>query len=335
MNINYSVSIAFYKRCMFLFTQLFLLSGILAISSQTVQGSDDNLIWKFDYREIFYDIAFPDHQNAVVVGAFGRVLLTHDKYKNLWQIRNSNTKELLTCVSFVDEKNGWAAGHGGVIIHTGDGGQTWKIQRESSMQNQPLFDIYFTSERVGYACGNFETLIKTTDGGKSWRNLSLGLDDMFDAGLFGLFFLDDDTGYAVGEFGGIVRTKDGGKTWHLLKNDDYQGSFFGILPLSDGILLVYGISGKIMRSDDNGKTWGHIAVDTKQRLFRAAFNGKDVVVAGSSGTLLVSHDLGKSFIPFTHNKNVVSFAGICPHPEDGFVCVGERGTIYHINPSRK
>lgn len=59
------------------------------------------------------------------------------------------------------------------------------------------------------------------------------------------------------------------------------------------------------------------------------------VAVGSSRMLLVSHDLGKSFIPTTHNKDVISFAGIDPHPEHGFVCVRERGTIYHINPSRK
>ncbi len=296
---------------------------------------EESVIWRYDFRDIFYDIAFLDKQNAVIVGAMGRVLITHETYKNLWRVCNSGTRELLTSLSFVDEKNGWTAGHGGVIIHTTDGGKTWTIQRESSNQNQPLFDIHFISQNVGYACGNFETLIKTTDGGKTWQDLVIGLDHMFDASLFGLHFFDENTGIVVGEFGGIIQTRDGGKTWHLLKDSGYQGSFFGIIPLSPWNLLVHGISGKVMRSDDNGQTWQDVAVNSKQRLFRAAFNGKDIMIAGSSGTLLVSHDLGKSFTPYNHDKDVTSFAGIRTHPAGGFVCVGERGTIFHIKTLEK
>ena len=64
-----------------------------------------------------YDIAFIDSENAVVVGAVGRILKTHEKYKNLWRIQDPGTTELLTCVSFIDDRNGWAGGYGGIVLH--------------------------------------------------------------------------------------------------------------------------------------------------------------------------------------------------------------------------
>lgn len=310
---------------------LFLFFHILPFLSPPAALAEASDIWRYDFRDIFYDIAFLDDQNAVIVGAMGRVLRTHATYRNLWSVRNSGTRELLTCLSFVDEKNGWAAGHGGIVLHTADGGSTWTTQRKSSVRNEPLSDIHFVSKHVGYACGSFETLIKTTDGGKTWLDLSIGLDQMFDAGLFGLHFFDEDNGFAVGEFGGIIQTRDGGKTWEL-KESGYRGSYFGILPLSSEKFIVYGISGKVMRSEDKGQTWEDVSVGSVQRLFMAAFDEKDLIIVGSSGTIFFSHDMGKSFKPYRHDKDITSFAGVCTHPENGFLCVGERGTIFHIDP---
>ena len=176
----------------------------------------------------FYDIAFLNEETAVIVGARGRVLVSHPKYTNLWSPRDSGTKELLTCLSFVDEKNGWAAGHGGVILHTEDGGNTWRIQRESSPENNPLFDIQFLSPSVGYACGAYDTFLKTTDGGKTWTLTAPGSDYIYN----GLAFLDEETGYLVGEFGTVLRTRDGGNSWEKLDLGGYEGSLFGITLLS-------------------------------------------------------------------------------------------------------
>jgi len=293
---------------------------------------ENSKIWKYDYRDIFYDIAFPDSDTAVIVGAGGRVLKTHEKYKNLWSIRDSGTTELLTCLSFVDDKNGWAGGYGGIVLHTTDGGTTWEVRKEASDGSQPIFDIQFVSHAVGYASGNFELLIKTTDGGKTWSDLSLNLDRMFDAGLFNLHFTDENTGYVVGEFGGIARTRDGGVSWEWIDQGGYEGTFFGMISLSPEIIIVHGISGKILRTEDGGATWYSPPKITHQRLFRSAYDGKTLVVVGSTGAILFSRDKGKTFDLFPHNQSTTSFAGVCVNPSGGFLCVGERGTVFPVIP---
>jgi photosystem II stability/assembly factor-like uncharacterized protein len=305
------------------FLSLALLLLVHCIPSRVFAGEPP--IWAFDFRDVFYDIAFLNEQTAVVVGARGRVLVSHPKYKNLWSPRESGTKELLTCVSFVDERRGWAAGHGGVIIHTEDGGQAWTIQRDSSSENKPILDIQFLSPSVGYACGAYDTFLKTTDGGKTWRLTAPGNDYIYN----GLAFIDEETGYLVGEFGTVLRTTDGGDSWEQLDLGGFDGSLFGITLVSPQTLLVFGIAGGVLRSEDGGRHWVDVAPDQDKSLFRGAAHGDAVVLAGATGTLLVSTDGGKTFLTRV-DKDFISFAGVGAHPEGGFVCLGERGRIDHL-----
>jgi photosystem II stability/assembly factor-like uncharacterized protein len=298
---------------------------LLVVSIPSWASSDEHPIWTFDFRDLFFDIEYLNEETAVIVGARGRVLVSHPKYKNLWSPRDSGTKQALTCVSFADERNGWAAGHGGVIIHTSDGGETWRIQRESSPENSPLFDIQFPTPSVGYACGSYDTFLKTTDGGETWTLTAPGSDYIYS----GLAFLDEETGYLVGEFGTVLRTTDGGKSWERLDLGGYEGSLFGITLLDPQRILVHGVAGSVFRSEDGGQHWVDVSLDQDKSLFRGAVDGDKVVLVGSTGTVLISTDRGKTFL-LRVDKDFISFAGVAAHPRGGFVCVGERGKIDHL-----
>ena len=302
------------------------LSFLAMLLPASAIGSEDP-IWRYDFRDVFYDAAFPNLQDAVIVGARGRVLVTHSRYRNLWCPRDSGTKELLTCLSFVNEREGWAAGHGGIVLHTLDTGRSWEILRESKPENQPLFAVQFLSTREGFACGAFDTFLKTTDGGKTWESLSPGLDTMYN----GMAFLDPRNGYLAGEFGTVLHTSDGGLTWEKLDLGDHRGSWFGILLLSREEILVFGIAGGLMRSQDGGRTWASVPSPTDQSLFRGAANRDEVLLVGASGTILYSPDRGVTF-SLRKDEDLTKFAGVCAHPAGGFLCVGETGKILHIRP---
>ncbi len=279
-------------------------------------------VWTFDFRDSFYEIVYVEKDKAVMIGARGRILVTHPKYNNLWSPRPSMTKELLTCLDFIDNKNGWAAGHAGVIIHTADGGESWEVQKKASMDNQPILDIQFPSKEVGYACGAFDSFFKTTDGGKTWKSIPTGTDNIYNC----LVFIDENKGYMVGEYGTVLLTRDGAKSWEKLDLGGYEGSFFGITLVSEKRLLIYGVAGKIMKSENSGQTWENLPLGIDQPLFRGAVNGDKVVIVGGAGTILISHDQGNTFTKKI-DKGLKSFAGVGVHPEGGFVCVGEWATI--------
>ena len=285
-------------------------------------------VWMFNYKDTFLDIACINKQQAVIVGDRGQILVTHARYKNLWAPRDSQTKEMLTSLSFIDDKHGWAAGHGGIIIHTMDGGQNWEVQRESSPVNLPLFDIQFVSKNIGYASGAYDTLLKTVDGGKSWSSIPTGTDAIYN----GLFFHDAENGFLLGEFGSLLKTTDGGESWKQVDIGGYQGSLFGITFLSRQIAIAYGISGKLFRSHDGGESWTDIPTGIEEALFMAAAKGDDVVIVGKSGVILLSNDGARSFIKKFEPDNY-SFAGVCAHAGGGFIAVGEFGKILSIEPT--
>ena len=59
----------------------------------------------------------------VAVGLRGHIVYSDDGGK-LWTQAQVPVSSDLVSISFPDEKNGWATGHGGVVLHTGDGGKT-------------------------------------------------------------------------------------------------------------------------------------------------------------------------------------------------------------------
>src|SRR5205807_9756432 len=62
----------------------------------------------------------------------------------------------------------WAAGRpGSVLLHSGDGGQTWDMQ--STGQPLPINGLFFHDERTGWAVGELGTILATTDGGRTWK----------------------------------------------------------------------------------------------------------------------------------------------------------------------
>ena len=310
-------------------TLLTILLYFVSITAVQALSAQQAPVWMFNHKDTFLDIACINSQQAVIVGDRGQILITHGTYKNLWAPHDSKTREMLTSVFFIDDQHGWAAGHGGVIIHTEDGGESWEVQRESSPRNLPLFDIQFVSQKIGYASGAYDTVLKSVDGGKSWRSISTGTDVIYNA----LFFHDAENGFLLGEFGSLLRTSDGGESWKQMNVGGYQGSLFGITFLSRNKALAYGISGTLFASQDGGENWTNIPTGTEQALFMAAAKGDDVAIVGRSGIILLSNDGAKSFIKKIESDNF-SFAGVCAHAGGGFIAVGEFGKILKIETLR-
>ena len=100
-------------------------------------------------------------------------------------------------VAFVGAGRGWAAGSGGSVYATSDGGRTWAAQ--STGTEADLYDVKFLDEREGWAAGAAGTLIHTTDGGRTWAAEESGTRQTLER----LFFAGATRGWAVG-FGGTI-----------------------------------------------------------------------------------------------------------------------------------
>ncbi|MGL5093950.1 MAG: WD40/YVTN/BNR-like repeat-containing protein, partial [Planctomycetia bacterium] len=70
-------------------------------------------------------------------------------------------------VAAVGDTHVWVVGRpGGVILHSWDGGLTWKFQKTGVPT--PLHGVHFVDPLTGWACGALGVLLKTVNGGESW-----------------------------------------------------------------------------------------------------------------------------------------------------------------------
>ncbi len=144
-----------------------------------------------------------------------------------------------------------------VILHTSDGGTTWKRQLITEAQTADaknrrfIEDVNFVSRMVGWAAGYTGTILKTTDGGESWH----GQLSPTDAILIRIQFVDDDWGWILAEEGGeILHTRDGGRTWvtyHFpatgrVSSLSFRDKFNG---------WIVGEMGQAFQTTDSGRTW--------------------------------------------------------------------------------
>jgi photosystem II stability/assembly factor-like uncharacterized protein len=81
---------------------------------------------------------------------------------------------------------------------------------------------------------------------------------------------------------------------------------------------------------DSGQTWMNVLYSgVNEPLFRAAFSGKDIAIAGKTGVILLSNNGGRSFVVKV-DDDLTSFSGVCTHPDGGFMFVGDFGKILKV-----
>ena len=263
-------------------------------------------------------IAF-DADNILLLGAFGYAAKTtkgsqirfENSKKHFWEVQDTGLSEaLLTDASFPDSQHGWAVGITGIIIHTADGGKTWKRQ-ESGTENH-LFTVYFADTQNGWAAGDLMTLIHTADGGKTWEPQEV--EEILEENIFaaeviynGLYFLDAYEGWLVGEFGTIYHTTDGGKNWkheecNLLEPDVGEDGWelprltiYDIYFTDRNRGFILGVDGTLLKTEDGGKEWKKIDSATEQSLYSISVVGNKCWVVGNRGAYILSVDGGNTW----------------------------------------
>lgn len=262
-------------------------------------------------------------QRLITVGEHGHILLSDDQGKHWRQARSVPTTTTLTAVSFIDDKQGWAVGHGGVIIATKDGGETWRVLSGKLDGNEILFSVWFQDARHGIAVGPYGSMIETLDGGVSWNKRSLAQGEDGERHLNQIFAGPDGILLIAAEAGTVFRSEDKGQTWAVLKMP-YKGSLWGGLTLADGTLVLYGMRGHVLRSTDKGVSWSDAVAG--EQSFSAATQLSDgtLVLVGLGGAVARSHDAAKSFAT-TLNAERSSYTAVAQGSATAAVLFGLTG----------
>lgn len=209
----------------------------------------------------------------------------------------------LNAVYFADSKRGWAAGDGGLVLHTEDGGRTWSRQNIGTDEN--VDDVYFRDREDGYLLA-VNQIFTTEDGGQTWKlSARFPARDFGGAAaeLYSVRFTGKKRGWIVGSLSRgdtvvdslVLRTADGGATWQRqrvpfpeeLIHLDFHGDKRG---------WIVGSRGRILHTSDGGETWQLQNSGTKVTLYHVDFQGGERGWAvGERGTILLTEDGGATW----------------------------------------
>lgn len=216
----------------------------------------------------------------VAVGERGVVAISGDQ-ATTWRQVPTPTSVTLTAVGFADERQGWAVGHGGVVLATKDGGESWQMQLQGKQAAQlllqdaqaagdaraaqeaerlvadgadkPFLSLRVLDARRAVVVGAYGMAFRTEDAGQRWQPLTRRLDNPGGLHLYSLQ-LQGERWLIAGEQGLALLSTDGGASFKRL-NTPYQGSFFSAAWQGDGALLLAGLRGQLWQSPDLGANW--------------------------------------------------------------------------------
>jgi len=169
-------------------------------------------------------------------------------------------------VRFTDPQNGWIVGEFGKIMHTTDGGQTWKEQEKTLLEGTGFFDlldlptlfgIHVTDAQHAMAGGLEGHVARTSDGGERWgfEKIDAGDIPLVDP-IYDVTELPDGTGWGVGAAGEVIRKGPADPAWTRAKIGQDVLTWLRKIAFSDpqhGWMV--GGFGLIFRTTDGGKTW--------------------------------------------------------------------------------
>ncbi len=265
---------------------------------------------------------------TIAVGLRG-VIIYADVGQPLWRQAAVPVQTDLVAAQLLDDRLAWASGHDSVILHSEDGGASWRKQFDRDGAKR-LISRY--QQRVN--AGEIGTQ-------KYLDQVKLNTDGDVSLPYLGVWFEDQNNGYAVGAFGMIVATHDGGSNWEPwldhIENDEflnlnairgingeiyiagergmvyrfdrkakrfvgsstgYKGSFFDIVGTTRA-LIAFGLRGAAYRSTDGGSTWQAASTGVERSITAGGVfdQGRRIVLLTETGQAIQSTDDGATFQP--------------------------------------
>lgn len=277
----------------------------------------------------------------VAVGLRGSIIVSDDSGKTWVQAQVPVSIDLVA-VTFASAQSGWAVGHGGVVLHSSDGGMTWEKQLDGlqasklaidfytrnpeqiadaegylskeknlavEQETQPFLDVYFADDRHGFVVGTFNRIFATEDGGKTWAPLMHRSGNPQEWHFYSVSGNDGQV-YLSGEQGRVWRLDQTSQQFVAI-NTPYNGTLFGITALADGHVFAYGMRGSFFHSSDQGQTWQRSTLPFTSNVMRVIAAGeKRLLVVAQSGQVVQSQDGGQTFSPVTLNSPMPYFGAV-------------------------
>ncbi|QJI29565.1 hypothetical protein HKK55_12835 [Pseudomonas sp. ADAK18] len=272
-------------------------------------------------------------QRLVLVGADGHILVREPDGR-LHQAKVP-VDVLLTAVHFVDDRQGWAVGHDGVVLHSTDGGENWDKQ----LDGRTINTLMLTWAEAEVA--RLEQVASAQDSDNAAQlqaldNARFALDDITAGAVAGpsrplldVWFANADEGWVVGAYGMALHTRDGGKRWEYLPDLDNPERLHlnAVLALANGDLLIAGEGGRLYRRVDG--QWLAAQQLTPASLYKLVqLRDGEVLAMGFGAALFVSNNHGQDWKPIPLGTKA-SLYGAEQLADGSLWLTGQAGVLLH------
>lgn len=306
------------------------LGGCVTTGLPTAQTSP----WQpvpLDTRSNPLDLAFTDDRHGFLVGSNRLILETNDGGAS-WAERALDLPPeenfRLISIDFNGEE-GWIAGQPGLLLHSTDGGRNWsRLFLDTKLPGEPYL-ITAEGKASAELATNVGAIYSTRDGGNSWQ---AKVSDA--AGAVRELRRSADGRYvSVSGLGNFFSTWNPGQdTWQVHQRVSSQRlQSMGFQPNGDLWMVARGAQIRFNSDAADPEAWGKaiIPITNGYGYLDMAWDPRgDIWTGGGSGTLLVSHDGGKSWQKDpVGGEQPTNFTRISfSRDGKGFV-LGERGSL--------
>jgi photosystem II stability/assembly factor-like uncharacterized protein len=271
----------------------------------------------------------------IAVGERGHVLISTDA--RTWrQSENVPLRSTLTAVTSI-ASHVWAVGHDGVILHSGDAGEHWEIQRrdprgqpaegvspDDIRQGAPLLDVIFTDGMHGFAIGAYSLFLSTNDGGATWTGSRINLVNDGQAAAAEAKTEAEQAAHSDNDLQSSVFSAD-----ELTIGMETDAHLNSIARTASGGFVIVGERGAIFRSRDGGVSWIRSQLPYDGSMFGiVGYEGEHVLAFGLRGHVFESRDLGENWTE-VETGTELSLMGGTALANGGVVIGGANGLVLH------
>jgi len=279
----------------------------------------------------------------LITGTRGLIAYS-DNGGDSWSQASVPVSGTITGIHFTPGGTGFAVGHGGVILRSVSGGESWEVVFDGSRANEQFLAwARQNHDRLAEELAELEgaddaDAALVEDAEYALEEAVFALDDAqlaVETGpadpFLAILFVDDQVGVAVGAYGMAYRTTDGGDTWSLAIDgiDNLERYHFYSLALdNNGRLHASGEAGLLFYSDDAGVNWTRAYDVYDGSLFALVADKEAVYAVGLRGNVFRSTDGGVTWtnIPLTGSGSLYAGVG---SPAGRLVLVGTGGRVVY------
>tara|TARA_Y100001970_G_C14254593_1_gene874286 strand:- start:6320 stop:7333 length:1014 start_codon:yes stop_codon:yes gene_type:complete len=283
------------------------------------------------------DIGFIDQNRGFLVGANRLILETNDG-GNSWKTRSLDLPPeenfRLIDIDFKGDE-GWLVGQPSLLLHTTDAGKNWtRLSLGNKLPGQPFLITTIGNSQAELAT-TAGAIYETKDSGETWNSIVVDASDS--GGVRDLRRTNNGKYVSVSSLGNFFSTLDNDKTnWQAHQRaSSKRVQSIGFTPEGNLWMLSRGAEIRFNKDIADVDDWSKpiIPILNGYNYLDMGWdpNG-DIWAGGGNGTLIVSHDNGKTWesdsiaIDLPTNFIKIIFSDDANTGKKGFV-IGERGYI--------